>query len=72
MYDYLKAIDWIRHAEKELAPQLVQTDDDDDDRDYGEDDDDRDYGEDDDDDQTGQNMPSMGLLLSWSRLGREY
>ena len=61
MYDYLKAIDWIRHAEKELAPQLVQTDDD------GDDDDD-----DDDDDQTGQNMPSMGLLLSWSRLGREY
>ena len=60
MYDYLKAIDWIRHAEKELAPQLVQTDDGDDD----------DYG--DDDDQTGQNMPSMGLLLSWSRLGREY
>ena len=63
MYDYLKAIDWIRHAEKELAPQLVQTDD------Y---DDDRDGGDDDDDDQTGQNMPSMGLLLSWSRLGREY
>ena len=60
MYDYLKAIDWIRHAEKELAPQLVQTDDDGDDNDG------------DDDDQTGQNMPSMGLLLSWSRLGREY
>ena len=60
MYDYLKAIDWIRHAEKELAPQLVQTDYDGDD------------GDDDDDDQTGQNMPSMGLLLSWSRLGREY
>ena len=65
MYDYLKAIDWIRHAEKELIPQLVQTDDDGDDDDYGDDDDD-------DDDQTGQNMPSMGLLLSWSRLGREY